>query len=77
MSISLAELPVGASARVAGIEGEDVLSRRLKDLGFWQGARVAAIRRAPLGDPTQYRLHGYRLALRRTEASRVSVEPEP
>jgi Fe2+ transport system protein FeoA len=29
---------------------------------------------APFGDPIAYRLHGYRLALRRREACRVRIE---
>jgi len=32
------------------------------------------IRRAPLGDPTVFELHGYQLCLRRSESARVRVE---
>jgi Fe2+ transport system protein FeoA len=31
------------------------------------------LRRAPLGDPVEYELRGYRLCLRRTEAMRIRV----
>ncbi len=37
------------------------------------GAVVEVIQVAPLGDPIEVKLKGYRLALRRDEASRVLV----
>jgi ferrous iron transport protein A len=33
------------------------------------------VRRAPLGDPVVYELRGYHLCLRRSEATRIRVEP--
>ena len=58
----------------AGVTGEDGPSQRLRDLGFWPGVEIEVILRAPFGDPTVYRLQGYRIALRRDEAARVEVE---
>lgn len=58
---------------VVRVEGDDAIARRLVDLGFWSGTEVTVLRRAPLADPTVYRLSGYRLALRRNEAARVIV----
>ncbi len=69
-------LPIGAEAKVAAVEGGDALAQRLVDLGFWEGTSVQLVRRAPLGDPIEYRLRGYRLALRRNEAARVRVMAE-
>jgi Fe2+ transport system protein FeoA len=63
----------GARVLVARVEGDDAITRRLMDLGFRPGTVVGVDRVAPLGDPVQYRLHGYRLALRRSEAQRVVV----
>ncbi|TNF38116.1 MAG: ferrous iron transport protein A [Deltaproteobacteria bacterium] len=71
---TLDALPPGRTALVLDIVGDDRLSRRLSDLGFWSGTRIEVMRRAPFGDPTQYRLQGYRIALRRNEAQRVVVE---
>ena len=34
---TLADLKVGASARITGFDGDDVISRRLFDLGFAPG----------------------------------------
>jgi len=63
----------GASLRVVSVQGDDAIARRLVDLGFRPNTEVRVERLAPLGDPIQFRLHGYRLALRRSEARRVLV----
>ncbi len=72
---SLAELEPGAGARVTAVDGGSAIGRRLLDLGFVPGTEVRVVRRAPLGDPIEYELRGYRLCLRRSEALRVQVEP--
>lgn len=71
---TLDRLQTGATASVLRIEGDDAIARRLNDLGFWPGTPVALVRKAPLGDPLEYALRGYRLALRRKEAQRIVVE---
>src|SRR5262245_15807887 len=71
--LTLDQVRPGAVASVLRVEGDDAVARRLGDLGFWAGTSVEVVRRAPLGDPTQYDLRGYRLALRRSEARRVVV----
>jgi ferrous iron transport protein A len=73
---SLADLEPGAGARVAEVEAGSPIGRRLLDLGFVPGTEVRVVRRAPLGDPVEYELRGYRLCLRRSEALRVRVEPQ-
>ncbi len=64
----------GDLARVVDVIGDDPLAHRLRALGFWPGTKVRVVRRAPWGDPTQYALRGFRVALRREEALRVAVE---
>lgn len=58
---------------VAAVDGDDALADRLDAVGLWPGVRVEKIGKAPFGDPLLFRLHGYRLALRRSEAERVRV----
>lgn len=72
---ALAELPVGARGRVHSIEGDDELSVRLMEMGLTPGVEVAVVGTAPLGDPLELELRGYRLSVRRSEAARVQVEP--
>ena len=78
---TLDQSPRGGHVRVVGItgvgsEGPDPIARRLDDLGIRAGVKIEVIRRAPLGDPTVFELHGYQLCLRRSESARVEVEPD-
>lgn len=72
---TLDRVPAGSTARVIRIEGNDLLARRLADMGLWPGTAVEVERVGPFGDPGQYALRGYSLALRRNEAARVVVGP--
>jgi len=76
LRIGLDALAPGEIARVCGLAADGPIERRLLDLGLLPGTRVIALRRAPLGDPIEYELRGYRLCLRRSEARRVRVERE-
>lgn len=73
-TVLLSQLRPGAAGRVAGVHGEPAVTRRLASLGFRPGTPVTCVRRAPLGDPTVYRLRSYELCLRRREAGYVLVE---
>jgi ferrous iron transport protein A len=77
--IVLAQLTPGKRATVVGTvaEANPVIVNRLGQLGFRAKARVDVIRRAPLGDPTIYRVHDTELCLRRREAELIEVVPEP
>ncbi len=70
---TLDRVPRGESVRVVAVEGADAIARRLDDLGLREGVEVEVLRRAPLGDPTVYELHGYQLCLRQSESGRVRV----
>lgn len=69
-------LAPGDQAIVTRVIGDGPIERRLLDLGLLPGTVVSVLRRAPLGDPIEYELRGYRLCLRRTEAARVRVTPD-
>lgn len=71
--ISLSRLSVGQRGRVERIEGNDVLSQRLREMGLIEGDELEVVTFAPLGDPIEIRLRDYRLSLRRSEAERVLV----
>lgn len=63
----------GQTVRVVSVLGSDAIARRLDDLGLRAGVDVEVVRRAPLGDPTVFELHGYQLCLRRSESERVHI----
>ena len=70
---SLQELTVGSTGQEADIVGEDITSLRLLEMGLTPGVAVTVVGTAPLGDPLELELRGYRLSLRRNEAARVAI----
>lgn len=56
------------------VGGVGELRRRLLDMGLTRGARVTLLRVAPMGDPMEFRVRGYHLSLRKTEAQLIEVE---
>lgn len=77
--IVLANLLPGRRATIVGTvpEAASSTASRLQQLGFRPSAEVDVIRRAPLGDPTIYRVQDTELCLRRREARLIEVVPEP
>ena len=71
---TLAELPVGSHAVVAGIDGADEISCRLMEMGLTPGVELRVVGVAPLGDPLELELRGYRLSVRKSEAKRVQLQ---
>ena len=70
---SLATLNIGSTTKVVDISGEDNTSLRLLEMGLTPGVEVTVMSTAPLGDPVELELRGYRLSIRRNEAARVVV----
>ena len=74
---TLDTLPVGQSALIAEIDGSDAIAIRLMEMGLTEGEQIKVLAVAPLGDPVEYEIRGYRLSLRRTEARRVQIQTPP
>ncbi len=72
---TLAELPVGASAKVTGYPAEGAAFLRLREMGLLPGTTCTLVRTAPLGDPLEIKVRGYHLSLRRSEARLVRIAP--
>jgi ferrous iron transport protein A len=70
---SLATIDIGSTTQVVDISGEDSTSLRLLEMGLTPGVEVTVVSTAPLGDPVELELRGYRLSIRRNEAARVVV----
>lgn len=66
-------LAQGCRANVLSVSGEHEFRRRLLEMGFCNGASVELVRRAPFGDPIEFRLRGYHLSLRNEQARNVLV----
>lgn len=72
---ALASMRPGSKCRVVAVHGGDAVTQRLMEMGVIAGSEVEVVRLAPLGDPMQVAVLGYQLALRRTEAARIEVQP--
>lgn len=70
----LSDFNVGETGRIAKVDGEGKIKRRLFDMGVTPGAEIILMKKAPLGDPIEITIRGYELTLRKTEASFVEVE---
>jgi len=70
---TLDTLKPGESACVADIAGDDAVAVRLMEMGLVEGERIEHLGAAPLGDPVEFFVRGYRLSLRLSEARRVRV----
>jgi ferrous iron transport protein A len=71
---TLGDLKIGERARVVSIDGLDDVSMRLLEMGLTPGVDVQLLGVAPLGDPAEFELRGYRLSLRRSEMTKVVVQ---
>ncbi len=68
-------LSPGAAGIVTDIHLPPATRPRLMEMGLLVGTRVELVRFAPLGDPMEVKIRGYRLTLRRHEAEQIWVRP--
>lgn len=73
--VRLSELPVGGQATIREFVGAKSAALRLREMGMLVGTGLTFVRKAPLGDPLEIKVRGYRLTLRKTEAETIMVEP--
>lgn len=65
----------GDRARITGFDGlSDTYRNRLLSLGLTPGTEIVIAHIAPLGDPVEIVVRGFRLSLRREEAAGVVVD---
>jgi ferrous iron transport protein A len=70
---TLANLKTGESARIVDVTGDDAVAIRLMEMGLTEGEEIEFLGSAPLGDPLEFEIRGYRLSLRTSEAQRVVI----
>lgn len=71
--VPLHSLKPGQKAIINRIRGTSALRRRFIEMGIINGEVIKIERHAPLGDPVEYLIKGYHLALRREEAASIEV----
>ena len=72
-STQLHLLQPGQKATITKINGASALRRRFVEMGILKGETILIERNAPLGDPVEYFIKGYHLALRKEEAAFIEV----
>ena len=72
-SIQLHLLQPGQRGTITRINGESALRRRFAEMGIIKGETILIERNAPMGDPVEYFIKGYHLALRKEEAAQIEV----
>lgn len=71
----LSELKTGETGIIVKILGHGAFRKRVIEMGFVKGRSITTILSAPLRDPIKYRLMGYEVSLRRSEAHLVEIIP--
>ena len=74
--VPLSTLRPGQHGVIVRLGAKGPLKRRLLDMGVVRGESIEVVRVAPLGDPVEFLLKGYRLSLRKKEAEQILVEVE-
>lgn len=70
---TLLDLRPGETARIIKIRGRGHFRRRLMEMGFVKGKEITLVKSAPLQDPLEYKIMGYHVSLRQSEARLVEV----
>ena len=72
-SFQVDQLKPGQRAIITRVGGAAALRRRFIEMGIVKGESIFLERKAPLGDPMEYFIKGYHLALRKEEAALIEV----
>ncbi|MEI8381482.1 MAG: ferrous iron transport protein A [Planctomycetota bacterium] len=64
----------GQRGEILDVTGDDAVAVRLMEMGLTEGAEIELVGFAPLGDPIEFLIRGYRLSLRKAEAARVTID---
>jgi ferrous iron transport protein A len=73
--LHLGTLAVGQSGRILGYEkGSRAYREKLLSMGLTPGTHFTVTREAPMGDPIEVEVRGFKLSLRKGEAAALQVE---
>ena len=72
----LSDLKTGERGIIVKVSGHGSFRKRITEMGFIKGKEVRVILNAPLKDPIEYEIIGYKISLRREEAEEIEVISE-
>lgn len=71
--MKLSELHTGESGVIVKVTGHGGFRKRIVEMGFVKGKKVEVLLNAPLKDPVKYKVMGYEVSLRHSEAALIEV----
>ncbi len=74
--MKLSELHTGEKGVIVKVTGHGGFRKRIVEMGFIKGQTVSVLLNAPLQDPVKYKVMGYEVSLRHSEAEMIEVVPE-
>ncbi|HBS87887.1 MAG: ferrous iron transport protein B [Bacteroidetes bacterium GWF2_38_335] len=69
----LSELVSGEKGIITKVTGRGAFRKRIMEMGFVKGKEVTVVKNAPLKDPIEYKIMGYEVSLRRSEAQLIEI----
>ena len=69
----LSNLDTGEEGVIVKVLGHGAFRKRITEMGFVKGKKVKVIKDAPLHDPVEYEVMGYKVTLRRSEARLIEM----
>lgn len=74
--MKLSDLETGQSGIIVKVMGHGGFRKRVVEMGFIKGQKVEVLLNAPLKDPVKYKIMGYEVSLRHSEAEMIEVLSE-
>lgn len=74
--MKLSELHTGQTGIIVKVMGHGGFRKRVVEMGFIKGKTVEVLLNAPFKDPVKYRIMGYEVSLRHSEADMIEVVTE-
>lgn len=71
--MQLSELKTGESGIIVKVYGHGGFRKRIIEMGFINGKTVEVLLNAPLKDPVKYKIMGYEISLRHSEAAQIEI----
>jgi ferrous iron transport protein B len=71
---TLYDLIEGEEGIILKIKGRGQFRQRLMEMGFIAGKKISVVKKAPLRDPVEYKIMGYYVSLRNSEAQLIEVD---
>lgn len=72
--VTLADFKKNETGIIVSVLAEGELKRRLLAMGIIKGTEFKIVRRAPLGDPIEICIKGFKLMLRKNEAQLITAK---